>query len=186
MLQEKKKLPRACIKSGILIFMFLWWFWIGFILWFWLWMYFIYEKNIRKIKVLSISDILEISGVLECLNYMIWWRTIEERKNESIFPKGKSKYLDKMNEAIKKRALELKRKEEYIEKVKNNILKEKVKDLEELWQINSKKEDKKIVANTFSNYKISNNSSNKYNWFNSWKSVWDDYESVIDIMEKNK
>jgi hypothetical protein len=26
----------------------------------------------------------------------------------------------------------------------------------------------------------------KNNWFNNWKSIWDDYESVIDIMNKKK
>jgi hypothetical protein len=38
------------------------------------------------------------------------------------------------------------------------------------------------MNNTSSNL----NNKSKHNSFNSWKSIWDDYESVVDIMKKNK
>ena len=33
--------------------------------------------------------------------------------------------------------------------------------------------------------KISKRNNNKYTSYNKWKSIWDDYESVVDIMENS-
>ena len=134
-------------------------------------------------KKLSLSWIYKIIWIKDCLDEMSknLKRKVDkkiENDYKSDTSKQKTKYLELMNDLIKKRSEDLKRKEK-LEK------KEDYTEVLEYIDIDKTNEDDKALKNNYSTNSWNKHSS-KYNSFNKWKSIWDDYESVFDIMKKNK
>ena len=176
MLQEKKKYSAWCMKLWVFILVIMFFIWSGLIIFLVFILFALFSWN-KKNKI-NFKKILDSIGVYDCFKH-IFWDYNKWWNNKIEFPKSKQikNYLDRMNDAIKNRALELRKKEEL----------EKKKDLGNISDIlddEVKKEDMNTVNNRFST--IKSNNKRRTNSFNEWRSVWDDYESVIDIMNKNK
>ena len=180
MLQEKNKKEylSGCFRLGITIFVLFLLVITGFI--FYLIIFFFIFAWKKKTNI-NFQKVLEKLWVYDCFKYFFW-----EFKTKEIL----KKYEDKFNK-YEYKFNKNKRKNEYIEKIRKQNFEIKLKNLEELWK--NKKEEPKNQQDGFSplfiksektikkvKYKSENNS------FNSWKSIWDNYESVIDIMNKNK
>jgi len=192
MLQNKKKiLSWDCLKFIIILFLVVLWFsffpvWIG------VFIYFSNEKSKRNIEKLNFWDILRISWLNWCVKQLLenrkWWYINEDKSWNSISEKYKTNNEDRKYESQiylekkKKKYLEEKRRFSWISRSKSNIEKTPsyLLDSKRNKYKNSKKKD-----NYSSNKveKIKNKTENSYNWN---KSIWDDYESVVDIMLKNK
>jgi hypothetical protein len=181
MVREKIQfnLTPSCIKFIILFIIFISGFYL-FYTWLLLLFYFSIEKAKRWLKVLWLSDIFLISWLQDCLKTFITVEII-----------GNIKKTKKDKKSIKKN-----------KKIKNTKVlwkKEKVKKYK--WQdysLTTKKTNSKNTDKSMNTWKYSSNlvknktfptsqslKSSKYS-FNNWKSIWDDYESVLDIMSKNK
>jgi len=191
MLQEKeKKISPDCIKLWIIIFIIIASFlWAIFLLIF-LYFYFTYEKTKRKIKVLNLRDLLEIAGVHGCINHLL--SKINPRNREKIEWKfkeyktrSKNRYPKRVENSIntyEKSKVEVKNEKDL--NAFRDIIENLSKKKESEYVKNNVVKDKESYSNKTTN--VNNKTKNKYNSFNSWKSVWDDYESVLDIMNKKK
>jgi len=153
--REKKTYWNKCIKPAILFILFVAGFFV-FFTWFLIFFYFSVEKNSRWIKRnLTFAEIVEISGITNCMNDFDVWRK----------PWAKTKITYK--------------KENYIPKTQstkssnNNFYSLNKATNSESFKQESQKLQNKIKTNT---------SNSVFDWH---KSIWDDYESVIDIMAKN-
>ena len=150
--REKKTYWNKCIKPVILFMLFIAGFFLAFVPWFFIFIYFSMEKTSKWIKRnLTISEIIVISGITDCMNDFDIWR--------NSWTKTKIKYRDKSYSNQSKVS----------KKSDNNFYSlNKATNSEEF-----KKQSKKLQ-----------NKKNKSVLEKHW-SIWDDYESVIDIMSKN-
>ena len=184
MLQEKKKYSGWCIKMWFILAIIIFLIWSGlfivlivvFFVFFW-W---------NKKTNINFTKVLESIWVYDCIKYIFWdyeKKDWNDNRNKWVMIND---YLEKINKSIKKRADELKKKEK----------KEKQKELEQfenteiLWERPKieeyKKEEKNYKTNNTSFWRIKSKSKYEHSSFNDSKSIWDDYESVIDIMNKKK
>jgi len=159
MLQDNQKYSGWCIRLWIVIFIILFLLWSGlFIILIFIWFAFIWWKKNNNINY---NRIFEYIWILDCVKKILRKFNYEDRK----------KYEEKFNYFNKTRVSKSK-----------NIIKSSQNET------NNKNIIKKISTISNKNKLSSNNKiiNNKKNNENSYKikSIWDDYESVIDIMNK--
>ena len=190
MLQEKKRYSGWCIKVWIILAIIIFLIWTGLFIVL-IFIFFIFFWWNKKTNI-NFTKVLESIWIYDCIKYIFWdyekkdWNT---KRNKWVIINN---YLEKINKSIKKRAEELNK----IEKIKRQRKTKKIEKTKILWEIiqieEYKKEEKiKITNNTDflgNRPKSKSKSKSKYEHssFNNSKSIWDDYESVIDIINKRK
>ena len=182
MLQEKKNYSKWCMKLWIalIVILFLIWSWLIVILVFIGFAFFTWNKKTN----ISFNKLLEFIWVYDCIKYFFWDYEKDDWWYKSTKKSTRNIYLEKINEAIKKRAEELKRKEkrekqkELDKFSKNDLLWDELEN----WNKNkTRKIERKPIYS-----KVKKNTKYEHSSFNDWKSIWDDYESVMDIINKKK
>jgi len=189
MLQEKDNYNIWCIRLAIFVWILLFLIWTGFIIIFIFILVFAFWN--KKINI-DLDKVLKSIWLYDCIKkyFPDFYKYIYKNKNKT--DNIINNHLEKINESIKKRPKDLKRKEKdikkrkekYVEKTKKENFKEKKEYLEK------SKDKNRFSRGTFNSLKNKSNSFNnskvKTTSFNNWKSIWDDYESVVDIMNKRK
>ena len=189
MLQEKEheKLKKWCIKLFIILWVltFLLYSWLIVFIIFILFVFFIWNK--KTMWEYDIWKILKSIWVYDCVKLIFWNIDFESltNKKDSPFWNKRNDYLERMNQIIKEKWERDRKRQEELRKQKEEELmynKEAYYKKIDKTKIISKKEVNSDYKKT-----ISSNSSSTFNSkhsYNDWKSIWDDYESVIDTMKK--
>ena len=148
--------------------------------WAWFLIVFVFFLYVlAKKENININSILKDFWVYGCLKFLFWenFNIKEILKNKF----NESNKKDDLYEKIKKQdyEIEMKKLEKLLKNVKENSINQQA-SFGSIYTKSEKKIDKNISNKNGSSLKYKGNS------FNNWKSIWDDYESVLDIMNKNK
>lgn len=184
MLQEKRqdKLKAACVRLGIslVVLLFLIYTWLIIIFIFLLFIFF-WNKN-SKTKI-DFPKLLEFLWIFDCAK-LVFWEEVFDNDEIKQSPRDYN-YLDRMNESIKKNS-KIKKLKEIIEKRKR--INEFIESKDSYYNNTSiDKFERKTMNKSIIDKKIKKgniNISNSKHSYNDWKSIWDDYESVLDTMKR--
>ncbi len=158
MLKDKNNFSGKCIKFTILI----WIIAILMISWFAMFLaliiFILLYLSMNENNTLNYDKVLEFFWVIDC----IWF----------LFSKGKNSSQNSYKNNIQKKLDKLKL-EEKLEKQKE------LKKLEN--SIEFLKDEKINKKNSLDSWNIYSKNNNSFEW---WKSIWDDYESVLDNFNK--
>ena len=206
MLQEKKnKFPVWCIKLAIFIAGLFLVFYSGFIFILIVFLVFFSKGSGEK----TYFDFWQLSRFIwfdECVKYILKKMNLEDNRSDKEKIADYRKKLDSIRnrEIIFDEIIENKEKYKNVEDIYKKTKKDKIKkyqkdkslDYEKIFSERNMEKRNKIKdikkknmsSEGFSPLKSKNWFNSKWNksGFNSWKSIWDEYESVLDIMKKNK
>ena len=209
MLKQRKNIFWLECKKFIffLVIIFLWFYFP--ILFLVIIVYISYKKKEENLKSMWVWDFLRFLWLYWCINSnlskneevdykKIFWdlkTKVKDYNNDNLLWSIKESYKKQINknnniydEDTKSLDDVLWEKQENILKNDNSIKKYNIYDDKELNKILSDKENKFDYSDIEKVWNIKNKTkfSNKYNSFNNGKSIWDDYESVLDIMDNKK